>query len=60
MQFAKWRNAILGTLLVLAGLGTALLTVFARQQQAAQLATMAAIASLVIVGLILLLVVPPV
>jgi uncharacterized protein (DUF58 family) len=46
-------------LLVLAGLGTALLTVFARRQQEARLATMAAIASLVIVGLIVLLVVPP-
>lgn len=55
----QWRNAILGTLLVLAGLGTALLTVFARQQQEARLATIAAIASLVIVALILLLVVPP-
>jgi uncharacterized protein (DUF58 family) len=55
----QWRNAILGTLLVLAGLGTALLTVFARQQQEARLATIAAIASLVIVILILLLVVPP-
>ncbi len=59
MQFRKWRNAILGTLLVLAGLGTALLTVFARRQQEARLATIAAIASLVIVGLIVLLVVPP-
>ncbi|MDX6696585.1 MAG: hypothetical protein QOF02_4188 [Blastocatellia bacterium] len=44
---------------MLAGLGTALLTIFARQQQEARLATIAAIASLVIVGLILLLVVPP-
>jgi uncharacterized protein (DUF58 family) len=56
---AQWRNAILGALLVLAGLGTALLTVFARQQREAQLATVAAVASLIIVGLILLLVVPP-
>jgi uncharacterized protein (DUF58 family) len=55
----KWRNALMGTLLVLAGLGMALLTVFARRQQDAQLATIAAIASLVIVCLILLLVVPP-
>ncbi|HEX7998593.1 MAG TPA: DUF58 domain-containing protein [Pyrinomonadaceae bacterium] len=54
----QWRNVILGTLLVLAGLGMALLTVFARQQQEARLATVAAIASLIIVGLILLLVVP--
>lgn len=44
---------------MLAGLGTALLTVFARQQQEARLATIAAIASLVIVALIMLLVVPP-
>lgn len=57
--FRKWRNAILGTLLVLSGLGTALLTVYARQQEEARLATIAAVASLVIVGLILLLVVPP-
>jgi uncharacterized protein (DUF58 family) len=46
-------------LLVLAGLGAALLTLFARRQQEARLATMAAIASLIIVGLIVLLVVPP-
>jgi uncharacterized protein (DUF58 family) len=46
-------------LLVLAGLGMALLTIFARRQQEARLATIAAVASLAIVGLILLLVVPP-
>lgn len=59
MQLRKWRNAILGTLLVMAGMGTALLTIFARQQQEARLATIAAVTSLVIVGLILVLVVPP-
>lgn len=57
--FRQWRNAILGTLLVLSGLGAALLTVFARQQQEPRLAGIAAITSLVIVALILVLVVPP-
>lgn len=55
----KWRNAILGTLLVLTGLGTTAVTVIAHRSGEQRLATTAAIASLVIVGLILILVVPP-
>ncbi|HYE64562.1 MAG TPA: DUF58 domain-containing protein [Pyrinomonadaceae bacterium] len=57
--FHKWRNAVLGTLLVLAGLGTALVTIFARRVEDAGLANAAAIASLIIVALIMILVVPP-
>ncbi|MBC7909012.1 MAG: DUF58 domain-containing protein [Pyrinomonadaceae bacterium] len=55
----KWRNAILGTLLVLTGLGTTAITVLAHRFGEPQLASVSAIASLVIVGLILILVVPP-
>ncbi len=55
----KWRNAILGTLLILTGLGTTAITVLAHRAGEQRLASTAAIASLVIVGLILLLVVPP-
>lgn len=55
----KWRNAILATLLVLTGLGTTVITVVAHRTGEQRLASAAAIASLVIVGLILILVVPP-
>lgn len=55
----KWRNAILGTLLVLTGLGTTAVTVLAHRLEEQQLATAAAVASLVIVALILVLVIPP-
>jgi uncharacterized protein (DUF58 family) len=55
----KWRNAILGTLLVLTGLGTTAVTVLAHRAEEQQLATAAAVASLVIVALILVLVIPP-
>jgi uncharacterized protein (DUF58 family) len=55
----RWRNAILGTLLVLTGLLIALLTLFARQIGEPDLARTGAIASLVFVVLILVLVVPP-
>src|SRR5260370_37885309 len=58
-SFKKWRNAILGTLLVLTGLLIALLTLFARQIGEPDLARTGAIASLVFVVLILVLVVPP-
>lgn len=58
-SFRTWRNAILGTLLVLAGLGTAFVTVLARRAEDPGLASAAAIASLVIVLLIFILVVPP-
>src|SRR6267378_4053037 len=57
--FSKWRNAILGTLLVLAGLVTALLTLLSRRLGEPSLAGIGAIASLVFVLLITILVVPP-
>src|SRR5260370_3046591 len=57
--FSKWRNAILGTLLVLAGLVTALLTLLSRRLGEPSLAGVGAIASLVFVFLITILVVPP-
>lgn len=56
---SSWWRAILGTLLVLAGLATALLTLFARRLGAPELASVGAIASLVFVLLIVVLVVPP-
>lgn len=55
----KWRNAILGTLLVMTGLFTALVTVYASRVDDARLAGLAAVASLVIVLLIIVLVLPP-
>jgi uncharacterized protein (DUF58 family) len=58
-SFRAWRNAILGTLLVLAGLGSALVTMLARRAEDTGLASVAAIASLVIVVLIFILVLPP-
>src|SRR6266436_5801075 len=54
-----WRNAILGTFLVFAGLGAAYLTVIARRDGNPSLTSAAAIASLVIVFLIIILVLPP-
>src|SRR5260370_4079689 len=57
--FSKWRNAILGRLLVLAGLVTALLTLVSRRLGVASLAGIGAIASLVFVLLITILVVAP-
>jgi uncharacterized protein (DUF58 family) len=54
-----WRNAVLGTLLVLTGLGAALLTVLARRADNPSLATAAAVISLLIVLLIVILVLPP-
>ena len=56
---AKWRNAILGTLLVLAGLGAAAVTLLARRTNDNSLATAGAILSLIIAGLIIILIVPP-
>jgi len=54
----KWRNAILGTLLVVAGLATALVTILARQTENYTLAGAAAILSLVIALLMLIFIVP--
>lgn len=56
---SRWRNAILGTLLVMAGLATALFTVLARSLGESNLASAGAIASLVFVLLITILIVPP-
>jgi uncharacterized protein (DUF58 family) len=57
--FSRWRNAILGTLLVLAGIGAALITVMARRTNEPGLTMTAAIISLVIAGLMLIFIVPP-
>lgn len=59
MSFRKWRNAILGTLLVLLGLGTTGVILIARRDGDMRLAGIASIAALAIVLLILILVVPP-
>src|SRR5207249_1062752 len=58
-HLSRWRNPILGTLLVLAGLTTAMLTILARRISAPGLATTGAIASLLLALLITILVVPP-
>ncbi|MDQ6652702.1 MAG: DUF58 domain-containing protein [Acidobacteriota bacterium] len=55
----KWRNAILGTLLVLAGLAAASVTVLARHTENFVLAAIAAILSLLSAVLMLIFVVPP-
>jgi uncharacterized protein (DUF58 family) len=57
--FSRWRNAFLGTLLVLAGLAAALVTVVARQTNDSRLTTAGALLSLIIAGLILIFIVPP-
>ena len=57
--FSKWRNAILGTLLVIAGLAAALVTILARWTNDNGLATAGALLSLIIAGLIAILIVPP-
>ncbi len=56
---SSWWRPILGTLLVLAGLATAIVTLMARRIGELQLASAGAIASLVFVLLIMVLVVPP-
>jgi uncharacterized protein (DUF58 family) len=55
---AKWRNAILGTLLVIAGIGSAAVTILARQADNTTLSAAAAILSLVIALLMLIFIVP--
>ena len=57
--FARWGRLVLGTLLVLAGLATAILTLMARQLGVPEFSTPGAIASLVFVLLITVLVIPP-
>ncbi|MGH9928468.1 MAG: DUF58 domain-containing protein [Pyrinomonadaceae bacterium] len=56
---AKWRNAILGTLLVIGGLSAAAVTLLARQSDNYALAAIAASLSLVSAALMLVFVVPP-
>jgi uncharacterized protein (DUF58 family) len=58
-SFARWRNAILGTLLVLSGLGAALVTIVARQTDNYVLSAGAAILSLISAALMLIFIVPP-
>src|SRR5687768_4182237 len=58
-SLAKWRNVILGTLLVLVGLSAALVTVLARQTDNYIVAAAAAILSLISAGLMLIFIVPP-
>ena len=55
---SRWRNAILGTLLVSAGLASGLVTILARQTDNYTLAAATAILSLVIALLMLIFVVP--
>jgi uncharacterized protein (DUF58 family) len=57
--FSEWRNAILGTLLVIGGLSAAAVTLLARQNDNFSLAAVAAILSLVSAALMLIFVVPP-
>jgi uncharacterized protein (DUF58 family) len=58
-SLARWRNAILGTLLVIGGLSAAAVTLLARQSDNYSLAAIAAILSLVSAALMLVFVVPP-
>src|SRR5712671_3092763 len=58
-SFARWRNAILGTLLVLSGLAAAVVTILARQTNNYVLAGAAATLSLVSAALMLIFIVPP-
>src|SRR5258705_2822017 len=59
LPLARWRNAILGTLLVIGGLSAAAITLLARQSDNYALAAIAAILSLVSAALMLIFVVPP-
>lgn len=54
----QWRNTIVSLLLLMAGLGTTVVTVLARRAEDVLLVNIAAVASLVIVALIIVLVVP--
>ncbi len=55
---SSWRNAILGTLLVIAGLAAAFVTIVARQNDNSTLSAAAAILSLIIALLMLIFIVP--
>lgn len=56
---AVWRNAALGTALILLGIIAAIISVLARRSSEFGLATLASVASLILAGLIIILVVPP-
>src|SRR5262245_51803830 len=56
---SRWRNTILGTLLVLGGVATAFFTIYARRFGEPSLAGTGAIVSLIFALLITILVVPP-
>jgi uncharacterized protein (DUF58 family) len=58
-SLSRWMRFIFGTLLVLAGLATAILTLFANKIGIPELTTVGAIASLIFILLITALVVPP-
>jgi uncharacterized protein (DUF58 family) len=58
-SLTRWRNAILGTLLVIGGLSAAAITLLARQSDNYALAAIAAVLSLVSAALMLIFVVPP-
>ncbi|MFL6333856.1 MAG: DUF58 domain-containing protein [Pyrinomonadaceae bacterium] len=58
-RFSRWRNTILGTLVVLSGVGAAALTVLARRSGDWELTRLGAIASIVFAVLIVIFVVPP-
>jgi uncharacterized protein (DUF58 family) len=58
-SIARWMRFVLGTLLVLAGLATAILTLFAKQIGIPEMTTVGAVASLIFILLITALVVPP-
>jgi len=58
-SLARWRNAILGTLLVIGGLSAAAVTLLARHSDNYPLSAAAAILSLVSAVLMLIFVVPP-
>src|SRR5215207_1012335 len=55
----RWRNTILGTLVVLGGVGAAAVTVWARRSGDWELTRLGAIASIVFAALIVIFVVPP-
>ena len=54
-----WRNAVLGTAVVLCGVGAAAVTLWGRRTGDWELARLGALASLLFAGLIVLFVVPP-
>src|SRR4030095_1076077 len=58
-SFPKWRNVILGTLLVIGGLSAAAITLLARRTDNYALSAGAAVLSLISAALMLIFVVPP-